>query len=233
MLQFFLMHNQTIVLSVGGSLIVPDDIDVDFVKKLKSFVIAHIKEGYRFAIVAGGGKLARRYQKSADLITPLTNEDLDWLGIHATRLNAHLLRSIFYKEAHPVIIKHPNKKFAVEESVVIGSGWKPGRSTDYVAVLIAKSLGATRLVNLSDIDYVYESDPDQNPDAKKFETLSWKAFRKIIPKKWDPGLSSPFDPVAAKTAEKLGIEVAIINGARLEECEHYLRGESFIGTKIS
>lgn len=232
MLQFFIMHNKTIVLSVGGSLIVPDDIDTTFLNRFKEFILAHVQDGYRFAIIAGGGKLARRYQRAANEITPLVNEDLDWLGIHATRLNAHLLRSIFYEHAHPALIKHPNKKFTVTEPIVIGCGWKPGRSTDYVAVRIAESLGATRLINLSDIDYVYDSDPDENPNAKKFETMGWKEFRKIIPKKWDPGLSSPFDPIAAKEAEKMGLEVAILNGSRLDECEKYLRNQAFIGTKI-
>ncbi len=232
MLQFFSMHNETVVLSVGGSLMVPDTIDTAFINSLKSFILSHVASGYRFAIVAGGGQLARRYQKAANEITPLTSEDLDWLGIHATRLNAHLLRSIFYEHAHPALIKHPNKKFSVTEPIVIGCGWKPGRSTDYVAVKIAQSLGAKKLVNLSDIDYVYDADPDKNPNAKKFEEMTWKEFRKLMPKKWDPGLSSPFDPVAAKEAEKDGIEVAILNGSRLEECEKYLKGEKFVGTKI-
>jgi uridylate kinase len=226
------MHNETIVMSVGGSLIVPDGIDTEFLAKLKSFILTNIQSGYHFAIVAGGGQLSRRNQKSANEITALTPEDLDWLGIHATRLNAHLLRSILYKEAYPVIYKNPNKKISVTEPVIIASGWKPGRSTDYVAVRLAKSLGAKKIINLSDIDYIYDSDPRKDPDAKKFETISWKTFRKLIPKKWDPGLSSPFDPIAAKDAEKNGFEVAIINGARLPECERYLRGEAFVGTKI-
>jgi uridylate kinase len=227
------MHNETIVISVGGSLIVPDGIDTEFLAKLKSFIITNIQSGYRFTIVAGGGQLSRRYQKAANEITTLTPEDLDWLGIHATRLNAHLLRSIFYKEAYPIIYKNPNKKIEVTEPVIIASGWKPGRSTDYVAVRLAKALGAKKLINLSDIDYVYDADPDKNPNAKKFDTISWKDFRKLIPKKWDPGLSSPFDPIAAKEAEKMKLEVAIINGARLPECERYLKGEAFVGTKIS
>ena len=99
--------------------------------------------------------------------------------------------------------------------------------------MIAKNLGATRLVNLSNIDYVYDSDPKQNKNAKKIEKISWADFRNIIPKEWDPGLSSPFDPVAAKEAEALGLEVAIINGAHLEEFSNYLDNKPFIGTVIS
>jgi uridylate kinase len=88
-------------------------------------------------------------------------------------------------------------------------------------------------VNLSNVDYVYESDPHKNPKAKKIEKISWAEFRKLIPKEWDPGLSSPFDPVAAKEAESLGIEVAIINGAKLAEFSNYLDDKPFVGTIIS
>ena len=45
-------------------------------------------------------------------------------------------------------------------------------------------------------------------------------------------MSAPFDPVAAKEAESKGIEVAQINGAKLEELRNYLNGTAFIGTKL-
>lgn len=227
------MQKETVVISIGGSLIVPDQIDTVFLSDLKSLITAHVDEGFRFALIAGGGKLARRYQAAANEITTLRSEDLDWLGIHSTRLNAHLLRSIFYKDAYPILIKNPVKKLEAKEAVIVGAGWKPGRSTDYVAVRLAKMLGAKKLVNLSDIDYVYEANPDTHPDAKHFEHISWKEFRKIIPRKWDPGLSSPFDPIAAKEAEKFGLEVAIMNGAHLDRLEKYLKGHHFIGTVIA
>jgi uridylate kinase len=88
-------------------------------------------------------------------------------------------------------------------------------------------------VNLSNIDYVYDSDPRKNPDAKKIEKISWADFRKLIPEEWDPGLSSPFDPVAAKEAQSLGLEVAIIYGEKLQEFSNYLDDKPFVGTVIS
>lgn len=89
------------------------------------------------------------------------------------------------------------------------------------------------MINLSNIDYVYTADPKQDQTAEKIEDISWADFRKLIPDAWDPGLSSPFDPIAAKRAEQGGIEVAVINGHRPEEVLHYLHGETFVGTKIS
>ena len=226
-------ERERIVVSVGGSLIVPDGIDTNFLTRFKALILEKVQRGFTFSIIAGGGKTARRYQEAAHVVTPLSRQDLDWIGIHATRLNAQLLRNIFVGYAHQQVIKNPTIDIEADEPIIIAAGWQPGCSTDYDAVLMAKNLGATRLVNLSNIDYVYDSDPKKNPSAKKIEKISWAEFRKVIPEEWSPGLSSPFDPIAAKEAEAIQLEVAIINGAALEEFSHYLDGKPFIGTIIS
>ena len=233
-MQFSRSKREYVVVSVGGSLIVPDAIDGSFLTRFRSLILNQTRAGLSFFIIAGGGKLARRYQEAAHEVRgDLDREDLDWMGIHATRLNAHLLRTVFHEEAQARIVKNPTRRIATKNSVVVGAGWKPGWSTDYCAVMAAKNLGAKKLVNLSNIDYVYTADPRKDPTATKIEKISWTEFRKLIPNEWDPGLSSPFDPVAAKEAEALGIEVAIINGAKLEEFEKYLKGEPFVGTTIT
>lgn len=225
--------HERIIVSVGGSLIVPDGIAIDFLQKLKTLVLDKVQRGYSFAIIVGGGKTARRYQDAAAEVSTLSSQDLDWLGIHSTRLNAQLLRNIFAGYAHPQVIHNPTIDIESDEPIIVAAGWQPGFSTDYDAVLIAKNVGARRLVNLSNIDYVYTADPKKDPAAKKIEKISWADFRKLIPETWDPGLSSPFDPVAAKEAESLGIEVAIMNGNHLEEFSHYLDSKPFKGTVIS
>lgn len=222
-----------IVVSVGGSLIVPDGISTDFLSSFRRYVLEHIARGFSFYIVAGGGSTARGYQHAAkDVRGDLDPEDMDWLGIHATRLNAHLLKTLFKEESQEKIIKNPTRGMRAKRPVTIGAGWRPGWSTDYCAVMAGKQLGAKKLVNLSDIDYVYDMDPDTNPSAIPFKELSWDRFRSLIPDRWDPGLSSPFDPIAAKAAQELGMEVAIINGKKLGEFDKYLQGQDFIGTVI-
>lgn len=226
---------ETIVMSVGGSLIVPDSIDTDFLGKLQSHITAEIKGGLRrFIIITGGGKTARRYQDAIKEIAPLDSEDLDWIGIHATRLNGHLLRTLFKDIAHPVMITNPDDILDVPKNtaVVVAAGYRPGASTDLRAIQIAERLGAQKVINLSNTDYVYTDNPHTNPDAKKIEDITWSDFRKLIPEKWDPGLSSPFDPIAAKEAERLGIEVASIQGTTLDELTKFLDNKPFIGTRI-
>lgn len=221
-----------IVLSVGGSLIVPEGIDTGFLKSFKELILEHITQGYRFVIICGGGRTARNYQAAAKEVTDLTREDVDWIGIHSTRLNAHLLRTVFHKEAHPRIIKNPYEDFQWKESVLVAAGWRPGCSTDYDAVLLARNLQATTLINLSNIDYVYDSDPRTNPTAQRIEHISWPAFRTLIPEEWDPGLNAPFDPVAAREAEKIGLEVVVMNGKNLNNLKLYLAKAPFQGTVI-
>jgi uridylate kinase len=227
---------ETIIMSVGGSLIVPDGIDTDFLQKLKTFITDQTtNHGRRFILIAGGGRTARHYQDAATAVTDLTSDDLDWMGIHATRLNGHLLRTIFRDIAHPEMITNPDdvQDIPGEPAVIVASGYRPGSSTDLRAVQIAKLVGASKVINLSNIDYVYTADPKTNPDATKIETSSWAEFRALIPSEWDPGMSAPFDPIAAKEADAQNIEVAIINGNKPEALTDYLAGEEFVGTLIS
>jgi uridylate kinase len=227
-------YRETIVMSVGGSLIVPDGIDTIFLQSLKSFVEEEVAEGKRIVIIAGGGQTARRYQKAADTVGKVSSGDLDWLGLHATRLNGQLLRTIFSHLAYPVVVTNPDEVLDVssDKPLIIAAGYRPGASTDLRAVQIAHHLKAHKVINLSDTDYVYTDNPKTNPEAIPLLEISWADFRKLIPSEWGPGLSSPFDPIAAKEAEQGGVEVAQIAGTRLEEVAKYLGGEKFIGTRI-
>lgn len=131
---------ETIVMSVGGSLIVPDQIDTSFLKQLKDFVVTETASGRRFIIIAGGGKTARRYQDAASSVSNLNSEDLDWLGLHATRLNGHLLRTIFRDLAHRVMVTNPDEVLDISDDtpLIIAAGYRPGCSTDLRAVQIAE-----------------------------------------------------------------------------------------------
>jgi len=227
------MRKKIIVISMGGSLIVPDEIDWKLLKRFKELIIKQIKLGKRFIIVAGGGNIARKYQKAVSKIGVLEPDDRDWIGIHSTRLNAHLLRTIFRKYAHPRINKNPYERFDFKEKILIGSGWRPGVSSDYDAVVLAKEYQAKEILNLSNIDYVYDKDPDRYKDARKIKEISWKDFRKIVGNRWDPGMNVPFDPIASRMAQEYNMVVTIMNGKRIKNVENYLNHRKFKGTVIS
>lgn len=220
------------IISLGGSLIFPEEIDVVFIKSFIDFIKEEVRQGKRYIIITGGGKIARKYQKATSEIGDYSNEDIDWIGIQATIINANFLRILLKDLAHPNVIINPFEAGDIKKPVVIAGGWKPGWSTDYDAVEMAKIFGAKKIANLSNIDYAYDKDPKIYSDAKKIEKISWADFRKIIPGKWAPGLNSPFDPMAAKNAEEAGIEVGILNGKDLENLKNYFNGLPFKGTVI-
>lgn len=226
---------ETIIISLGGSVLAPAQIDVDFLHGFRQLILKFVHDGYRFAIICGGGKTAREYQNAARKVVNAVHEDLDWLGIHATRLNAHLLRTIFREAAYPRVIKNPNEKIKLKASdrVVVAAGWKPGRSTDYIATLLAKNLGARTVINITNTDHVYDKDPTKFSDARPLRQISWKGFRKLIGvTKWSPGLNTPFDPVAARVAEKMRLKVVVM-GKDLRNLEGFLVGKGFRGTTIT
>lgn len=222
-------------MSLGGSLLVPKEIDVGFLRQFAEFIKKKIGNKRRqFMIVVGGGKTARDYQEAVKKVSGrLRKKDVDWIGIYSTHLNCHLLRIIFEKMAYPKIIdryeKLPGK---IEEDVVLAAGGKPGSSTDYDAVLLAKKYKALKIINLSNIKMVYDRDPHKFADVKPIKKISWSDYLKLVGKKWAPGMSVPFDPVASKLAKELGLQVIICHGHDLENVSKILRGEKFVGTVI-
>ncbi len=228
-----MQYKKTFVISLGGSLIVPnEEINWRFLKKFRKLILNQLNADKKFFLVAGGGTTARKYIQAASKVVKISLDDLDWLGIHSSRLNAHLLRTIFRDQAHPEIIKNPTIHIEAKENIVVGGGWKPGWSTDYVATMIAQEYEIKHLVNLTNIDYVYTKNPNKYKDAEKIKETNWKDFRKLVGDKWTPGLNTPFDPIATQKGEKLGLEVTLMNGGNLDNLKKYLNGEKFKGTII-
>ncbi|MCP3684907.1 MAG: UMP kinase [bacterium] len=222
---------KSVVISLGGSIIAPNRINTVFLRAFRKMLRRFIKKGTRFIVICGGGKTAREYQAAASRVRKLTDDDLDWLGIHATRLNAHLMRTILRDISHKKVIRNPTEKIKFKENVLIAAGWKPGWSTDYDAVLLAKNHGIKTVVNITNVDHVYDKNPSKYKDAKPLKEISWAGFRKLVGNKWDPGLNTPFDPLASKEAEKLKLKVIII-GKNLKNLDNFLNGKKFKGTVI-
>lgn len=227
------MEPEKIIISLGGSLIVPDEIDTDLLKDFRNLILSEVEKGKKFVIITGGGRTCRKYNDAAMEVRSLTPEELDWLGIYATKLNAEFVRFLFGEMAYDHILVDPNLPVKFDKPIVVGGGWKPGNSSDLVAVLIAKHAGAKKVINLSNTDYIYDSDPKINPNAKKLENISWAEYRELIPHEWTPGLNTPFDPIASKLAEKEGITLIALNGKLVDNLKKCLQGGEFIGTTIS
>lgn len=228
---------EVIVLSLGGSLIIPNGgINTKFLIAFNAFVRKKVAEGRRFFIVCGGGSTARHYiDGGKEIIGKITDEDLDWLGIHATRLNAHLLRTIFMDIAHPRIIDSYDHRLTDQGKypVVIAAGWKPGWSTDYCAVLLAKEYRANTVINMSNVEMVYDRDPRKNSNAIPIEKTNWEYFRSLVGDKWKPGMNVPFDPIASQLAEKIDLTLIVLKGDNFDNLEKVFTGEDFQGTVVA
>lgn len=223
---------KTYVVSLGGSIIVPDKIDTGYLKKFRKFVLAEVKKGNKFIIITGGGRIAREYRNAAKSIYhSVTPEQLDWIGIYTTRTNAMFVKSLFGAAAHDEILLDPEKRLKISRPIAIGAGYLPGHSTDYDAVCMAKTYGADTVINLSNVDYVYDRDP-KKPGAKKIESISWAQFIRNFGAKWQPGLNAPFDPVASKLAKKYNFRVCVANGRNFPNLSKILAGKKFKGTVI-
>ena len=208
-----------------------DDIDIGFLKSFK-YSLQKYLETKRFFIITGGGKIARIYQKAL-LEFGAKNNNRDWIGINVTKLNAEIVKQMFLGNAYPKIVTDPNIKIKTNKDIIIGGGYKPGWSTDYVSVLIAKAYGVKTIINLTNFDYVYDKNPNEFPGAKPLKEVDWKSFERIVGDKWLPGLSMPFDPRASKLAASLKLKVIMINGKNMERLEEFLNDKPFIGTIIS
>jgi uridylate kinase len=222
---------KTVIVALGGSIVHPDDINILFLKDFKKFIKPFLRKGTRFVLVVGGGTLSRRFQEAAEKVAQVTDEDKDWIGIHATRLNAHLLRTIFRDVANPVIIDEQSKVARLRYPVTIAAGWRPGWSTDYVALRIAADLGVKEVIIAGKPAYVFDKDP-KYPAAKKIAAMNWREYRKLIPKKWKPGLHAPVDPVGAALAAWEGLTAIVLDGRDLKNFDALLKGKEFKGTVI-
>lgn len=225
-------EKETIIISLGGSIVVPDLPNPEFIKTFRDIILKWVEKGKKFVIIVGGGKTCRRYQSALTEVIDAKPEELDWMGIYATQLNAQLIRLSFGENTVDQIVVNPSDVINFQKNIIIGSGWRPGCSTDTDAVLAAKELNAKKIINLSNIAYVYDSDPKLNPNAEKFENLSWKEYRSFISLDWKPGMNTPFDPIASEMAEKEDVEVVFIAGNDFRSLKNYLNGEAFVGTTI-
>lgn len=224
------------VISLGGSLIAPEGIDLEFLSGFRHVLMnwLNARAHRRVILVVGGGAPARIYQNAArELAKNIKNEDLDWIGIAATKINAHLVRSAFYEDAPCDIVENPETGEFDQGRILVAGGWKPGFSTDYDAVVLAQRFQAECLINLSNIEAVYTTDPRIDSQAKPLDRMSWQQLQDIVGHTWKPGANWPFDPIATCRAREARLTVIVAKGSDLRNLEHILSGQSFKGTVIS
>ena len=221
-----------IVMSLGGSVLVPDEIELPVIEKVIK-LLSHMSTKYKIYVVIGGGRTARRYISAARKLGG--NEFfLDKTGILATRMNASLLTASL-PEAYPKIAE------SIEEAAIAGKthdivvmgGTEPGHTTDAVTALLAEKIGAKFMINASCVDGVYEEDPKKNPSAKKFDRIKYTELLGILQKgDFGAGPNIIFDILALKIVQRSKIKVYMLDGRDIENLEKALNDEDFEGTIV-
>lgn len=223
------------VISLGGSIVAPDGVDVRFLAELRSALFAYLDGdgSRRLIVVCGGGRICRDYQRAyREIVRSPADEAEDWIGVAATRVNAELVRQILAPHAPDPVVQDPSTVGVFTGRVLVAGGWKPGFSSDYDAVVLAERFGARVLVNLSDIDRVYSADPRADPSARPLDAVRWDELLKLIGEAWKPGMKAPFDPVAARRARDAGLSCIVASGRDVKNTVAILTGARFIGTMI-
>ena len=223
------------VISLGGSIVAPHGVDENFLRDFLALIREFLDRDQerRFIFVVGGGGPARSWQKAyRNIVSGGDDGEADWIGIMATRLNAQLVRALTREWCQEDVVTDPEKAEFSRGRVLVAAGWKPGFSTDYDATLLAEKFHARELINLSNIEKVYTDDPKKNPLARPIDAISWKDFREMVGDEWVPGKNVPFDPVASRRAQEIGLKVICAAGRDLDNLGKILRGEEFTGTAI-
>jgi len=207
---------------------------MEHTKELKDYARFFIKESKNFQpiLVAGGGKIARYFINHARS-SGADESTLDELGIEISRLNAKLLIYALKGKAYP----HPptnltEVKQAIDSNlIVVTGGLHPGQSTNGTAALIAEKINAAEFLNATDVDGIYDSDPNKNKKAKKFKRIEIKDLRSLLVHEDSmAGGYDLMDIVALKVIERSKIKTKIIK-SNIKTIEKAIKGLS-VGTEI-
>ena len=226
-----------VVLSIGGSSIIPDGKpDLGFLKAMAGLIK---KSKNSFGILCGGGTIARTYASAARELGAGEYE-ADSIAIRSTKQNAHLvlaaLRSAGVQACERVIddfelAKEPAR---CSKAVVMG-GTIPGITTDTDSVLLAEAVGARRLVNISNVEAIYDSDPRKNSAAKRLPKMSYDELIALAgaSDKRVAGTNFVFDLLACKLIARSKIEAHFVSYRKMADVEAAVEGKKHGGTVVS
>lgn len=213
------------VISLGGSIFSKADEKylVKFIQKIKGF--------RSYAIVVGGGQMARS-QISRLRSLGAKEYHLDMMGIQATRLNAMMVSLALGNLMEiPKSIDEAVRQMKLYNRVVMG-GTEPGHTTDAVSLLLAEALNRDTVVNITNVDFIYDRDP-KIPGARKIEKISYSsAIDMITSEKRRAGANFPMDLLSLNIARRSDIRIKIVSFRNMENTFKAIMGKRFVGTII-
>jgi uridylate kinase len=228
------MQKKVLVISLGGSLIIPNDIDIEFLKKFKEIIKKNLRN-YKFIIVCGGGSIARKYISALREIK--ANEKLQSMsGISATRMNARFMTYFFGKDASqgiPHDMKQVKGLLMKHDIVFCGAlRYEPDQTSDATSAQLANYFHSD-FINLTNVSGLHDKNPKKYKNAKFIPEIPWKEFDKMANKtKFKPGQHFVLDQSASKIILKNKIKTYIL-GKDMKQFDNLLNTKKFKGTLIS
>lgn len=179
--------NKTILIKLSGESLsgsIGHGLDFEYIKKICMEIKMIHDEGVRVGIVCGGGNFLRGRDAHE-----MDRETADYVGMMATVMNSLVLKDMFrqvgcevYNQSGLYVgiidkIDSDKAKKALNDGkiVVFGGGTgKPFFSTDTGASLRAIDIGADMIIKLTNVDGVYDKDPNKYSDAKMYDTVGYQ-----------------------------------------------------------
>jgi uridylate kinase len=221
---------KTVVVSIGGSVVLSDEADATFLKKITDLFKKLSKE-YKLFVIVGGGKIARRYiQLGREL--GFDEDALDLIGIDVTRVNARIITNLL-GVSNKEIPHTTDEAMKLDKPIVVMGGTDPKHSTDLVGAELAEKTHAVRFVNATNVDGIYDKDPNKYKDAKQLKEVTVDHLITKYGTKWGiAGKNIFMDEPALEIIKRAKLTTSIVNGKRLDQLEKALYGQSFNGTII-
>ncbi len=229
-----------VIISLGGSVVNPGKLDNNLIKNFGNILInLNKKHKIRFGVVVGGGKLFRNLLPEIKKYTK-NKTSLDWVGIYCTRVNAQCVASYFVEKTnktHETIGQDykESAKLLDKYSFVFQGGDIPGYTSDMDTIELAIAKNKAKVINISNVDGVYDKDPNKYKSAKKIPKMTHKELSALIlktSKTYKAGQNLVFDQKATKLAQKHNIELHFISAKNLQDIEKIIQCKAHKGTMV-
>jgi uridylate kinase len=222
---------KSVVVSLGGSVVLSDDLSPSYFHDLAAVIEKH-SHHFKLYIVVGGGKTARSYIMRGRQLH-LSETILDELGIAITRVNA-LFLSRLLPSANMTIPQSTDEALQDASPVVVMGGTTPGHSTDFVGAELAMKSKAEYYIIATNVDGVYDKDPNIYDDAKFLTTISIHTLIKQQGIAWESaGKNVVIDGPALHLIQEAKLSTYVLNGKFIDRLDQLLTGQSFHGTRIT
>jgi len=222
---------KSIVISLGGSVFLSEDINQQFFHELVS-LLQHSSNTRKIYVVIGGGSPARQYISRGRSLQ-FSESDLDEIGILITRVNATFLSKLC-KDSNKKIPTTISKAINIKKSLVIMGGTTPGHSTDFVGAELAKQVQAERYIIATNVDGIFDKDPHKHSDAIHIPQISVGDLLDTYGSSWETaGKNMVVDGPALQMIHDGNIPTVVLNGKNLDQLRNAIENKPFRGTRIT